>query len=234
MNKRFAMWLLSVIVGAVALVSSAQAQRRFAARAPAARMATGVRFRSAVRTGFSGYRFFARSRFLPYLYFYSPYLFPDFDSEPGMTGMPEPQVVFIEATPAPPPPEPQLLELQGDQWVRVANYTQASSGAPSAQLESLPASGPASVAPRQSVAAEPPRELPPAVLVFRDGHREEVKSYTIIDKILYTSSDYWTSGSWTRKIEIANLDVPATLKLNQERGSKFSLPSGPQEVVIRP
>jgi hypothetical protein len=51
---------------------------------------------------------------------------------------------------------------------------------------------------------------------------------------LYTSANYWTSGSWTRKIEIANLDVPATLKLNQERGSKFSLPSGPQEVVIRP
>jgi hypothetical protein len=30
------------------------------------------------------------------------------------------------------------------------------------------------------------------------------------------------------------LDVPATLKLNQERGAKFSLPSGPNEVMIRP
>jgi hypothetical protein len=90
------------------------------------------------------------------------------------------------------------------------------------------------VMPSRNEAAEPPRELPPTVLVFRDGHEEEVKSYTIIDKTLYTSANYWTSGSWTRKIEIANLDVPATLKLNQERGSKFSLPSGPQEVVIRP
>ena len=151
-----------------------------------------------------------------------------------MTGMPAPQVVFIEAAPAPPPPEAQLLELQGDQWVRVTSYTQASVGAPSAQPESPPASSARSVAPRQSVAAELPRELPPAVLVFRDGHQEEVKRYTIIGRSLYTSADYWTSGSWTRKIEIASLDVPATLKLNQERGSRFSLPSGPQEVVIRP
>ena len=90
------------------------------------------------------------------------------------------------------------------------------------------------VMPSRNEAAEPPRELPPTVLVFRDGHEEEVKSYTIIDKTLYTSANYWTTGSWTREIEIANLDVPATLKLNQERGSKFSLPSGPQEVVIRP
>ena len=233
MNKRIAITLLTAIVGAVALTSSAQAQRRFSAPAPAARMARVVHFRPGVRTGFSGYRFFARSRFLPYPYLYSPYFSPDYDSEPGMPGMPEPEVVFIEAAPAP-PPEPELLELQGDQWVRVTSYSQAPAGAPSAQPESLPASGPRSVAPRQSVAAEPPRELPPAVLVFRDGHQEEVKSYTIIDRALYTSADYWTSGSWTRKIEIANLDVPATLKLNQERGSKFSLPSGPQEVVIRP
>ena len=70
--------------------------------------------------------------------------------------------------------------------------------------------------------------------MFRDGHQEEVKSYTIIGDALYAKVDYWVDGSWTRKIEIANLDVPATLKLNQERGSQFRLPSGPQEVMIRP
>jgi len=30
------------------------------------------------------------------------------------------------------------------------------------------------------------------------------------------------------------LDVPATLKLNEDRGAKFSLPSGPNEVMFRP
>ena len=42
------------------------------------------------------------------------------------------------------------------------------------------------------------------------------------------------SGSWTRKIQIADSDVPATLKLNQERGLKFVLPASPNEVVMRP
>jgi len=51
---------------------------------------------------------------------------------------------------------------------------------------------------------------------------------------LYTSADYWTSGSWTRKVEIAELNIPATLKINQEHGVKFSLPSDPGEIVVRP
>jgi hypothetical protein len=51
---------------------------------------------------------------------------------------------------------------------------------------------------------------------------------------IYSKADYWSSGSWTKKIQIADLDVPATLKLNQERGLKFELPAGPNEVVVSP
>jgi len=29
------------------------------------------------------------------------------------------------------------------------------------------------------------------------------------------------------------LDIPATLKLNEERGGKFNLPSAPNQVVVR-
>jgi hypothetical protein len=58
--------------------------------------------------------------------------------------------------------------------------------------------------------------------------------FTIMNGIIYSKADYWSSGSWTRKIQIADLDVPATLKLNHERGLKFVLPSGPDEVVMRP
>jgi hypothetical protein len=142
-----------------------------------------------------------------------------------------------QPTQAAPPerlPDSILLERQGDQWVQSTAYGQSSAPAQPAVSRTVEATHLRAVMPSRNEAAEPPRELPPAVLVFRDGHEEEVKSYTIIDKTLYTSANYWTSGSWTRKIEITNLDVPATLKLNQERGSKFSLPSGPQEVVIRP
>ena len=78
------------------------------------------------------------------------------------------------------------------------------------------------------------KEVPPAILVFRDGHTEDVSSYSIIDGAIYTRADYWTEGTWSRKIEIADLDVPATLKQNQQRGVKFELPSGPNEVMIRP
>jgi hypothetical protein len=72
------------------------------------------------------------------------------------------------------------------------------------------------------------------VLVFRDGHQEEVGKYTIMGSTIYISTDYWTSGSWTRKVQIAELDVPTTLKLNQERRTNFKLPSGPNEVMVRP
>ena len=61
-----------------------------------------------------------------------------------------------------------------------------------------------------------------------------MSGYTIITGTIYSNSDYWSNGSWTKKIQIADLDVPATLKLNQERGLKFVLPAGPNEVVLRP
>ena len=66
------------------------------------------------------------------------------------------------------------------------------------------------------------------------GRREEVSEYSIISGTIYSKADYWTTGSWTKKIQIADLDVPATLKINQERGLKFVLPTSPNQVVIRP
>jgi hypothetical protein len=81
---------------------------------------------------------------------------------------------------------------------------------------------------------QPPSELPPAVLVFRDGHQEEAAKYTIVGTTIFIKADYWSSGSWTRKVPIADLDLAATLKLNQERGAKFTLPSRSSEVIFRP
>jgi len=130
--------------------------------------------------------------------------------------------------------QPILIERQGDQWVQVPGYSQPSAAAPPAQPKIVETAQLRAAAPGREEAAEAYRELPPAVLVFRDGHVEEVSSYTIIGDALYLKANYWVSGSWTRKIEIANLDVPATLKINEEHGSKFRLPSGPQEVLIRP
>jgi hypothetical protein len=122
-----------------------------------------------------------------------------------------------------------MLELQGDHWVRITNHGQSQIGEEPDQAESERTSKLASGAPpaalRRTQAAKPPSELPPAVLVFRDGHEEEIGKYMIMSAAIYASVDYWNGSSWTRKVPIAELDVPATLKLNQERGSKFSLPS---------
>jgi hypothetical protein len=182
---------------------------------------------------------------LPYPYYYSDY---GYDSD----GAVQPQVVVVPAAPAQPAPpapplEPLLIEWQGDHFERMTpsqktsdkeqdgpDYSAKSEVRPST-LRS-PSSG--SSRPAQKVAAqlsrESARELPLAVLVFRDGRTEEVSSYTIMSGTIYLKADYWTSGSWTKKIQIADLDVPATLKLNQGRGLNFVLPASPNEVVMRP
>jgi hypothetical protein len=77
-------------------------------------------------------------------------------------------------------------------------------------------------------------ELPPAVLVFRDGHKEEVRDYTIVDGILYARGDYYTDGYWNKKVQLTTLNLPETLKSNEERGLHFVLPNAPNEVVTRP
>src|SRR5262249_39122774 len=86
----------------------------------------------------------------------------------------------------------------------------------------------------QPAATAPPAPIPPAILVFRDGHTEQIQKYVIIGSALFTSSDYWSTGSWTRKISIGDLNIAETLKVNQQRGTKFILPSGPTEVIMRP
>ena len=134
----------------------------------------------------------------------------------------EPPVPAPQPTPAPqfkpePIADPVLLEWRGGQWVRVAGFTTNNDSATMHPQSRLPT-----------------KEMPPAVLVYRDGHIEELTSYSIIGSSIYTKSDYWTNGAWTRTIQIADLDIPSTLKQNQERGVKFELPSGPNEVMIRP
>ena len=129
---------------------------------------------------------------------------------------PAPPVVQVVQEKPEPLPDPVLLELRGNQWVKVGNFGEASQ-------QVLNAS-----------AAAPAKQIPPAVLIYRDGHSEEVSSYSIIGRLMYTKSDYYSSGSWTRTIQLADLDLLATLKQNQQRGVKFDLPSGPDEVVIRP
>ena len=149
-------------------------------------------------------------------YYYDDYAGP-YEPEPAPAAQPVAAPAPVQAK-IEPVPDPVLLELRGNQWVKVDTFTSAAAAAP--------VSAPASQAPAQQSA--------PAVLVYRDGHSEELSSYSIIGPVIYTKGDYWSSGNWTRKIQIADLNLPATFKQNQDRGVKFDLPSGPDEVMIRP
>jgi len=124
-----------------------------------------------------------------------------------------------------------LLERHGDTWVRISA---SGDSHPVAGNRSRPAKRLGDPWARVARGRDPVVEIPPAVLVFRDGHTEQIRKYVIVGTTLYTNSDFWSTGSWTRKIPIAGLDVLETLKLNQQRGAKFTLPSGPTEVMMRP
>ena len=177
------------------------------------------------------------------LLFPYPYFYPDSDAGYDSQQPAQPQVIVVpSSTQAPPPPAPApreslLIEWQGDHFVRTTMSAKAGTSGqtvPDYSEKSKSSSAGGRSAPGSKRAVQTPREHPPAVLVFHDGRREEVSEYTIMSGMIYSKADYWTTGSWTRKIQIADLDVPATLRLNQERGVKFVLPASPNEVVVRP
>ncbi len=89
---------------------------------------------------------------------------------------------------------------------------------PSRDADSSAAS-PASSA--RAAGDEAPREMISTVLVFRDGHREEVQNYAIVGKVLFDFGDMKS-----HKIQLAELDLPATVKENEERGVEFNVPRG--------
>lgn len=176
----------------------------------------------------------ARGRRFRHLYAY-PYgygdYWPYYDSDSGYDDGDELAPPPRAAAPAK-SPEPQkaadsvVMELRGDRWVRITTTGPVEVATPSASER--PAVLPAF---DLSPAAAP---LPAAILVFRDGHQEEISKYTIVGRTIFLKSDYWSTGNWTRKISIADLDIPATLKLNSDRGTKFALPSRPSEIILRP
>jgi hypothetical protein len=65
---------------------------------------------------------------------------------------------------------------------------------------------------------EPPQD--PTVLVFKDGHQLEIGNYAIVNQTLFDL----TPGH-PRRIALADLDLPATQKLNDDHGITFDLPS---------
>jgi hypothetical protein len=160
---------------------------------------------------------------------------------------PSPQVIVVQspqppAAQSPAPIEehrsapPLLIEWQGDRYVRRTSDSASDARVNQPDYVATKTSQPAG---KQSVTTGPtqPRsavEPPPTTFIFRDGHEEQSSDYSIISGVIYTRGDYWTSGSWSKQIPLAQLDLPATLKANQDRGSPFRLPTAPNEIITRP
>ena len=166
-----------------------------------------------VAIGGTGFRHF-RSGGFAYPFFYSDY------SVESPAVAPAPVVIERKVFQPERPVEPVMIEWQGNRFVRYGPTQTALSPDYAEAVSRMPA----------SVA----HELPPAVLVYRDGHREQVSGYVITRGVLYASGDYSQDGSTMRKIQLSALDLSATLKANADGGVRFVLPAGPNEVVTRP
>jgi hypothetical protein len=123
-----------------------------------------------------------------------------------------PPIGYENEEPAQPAPEVaqdnQLAAQVGNlaaevEMMREEQALRESRGAPSAQ---------------PSAAAE---EKPPAtVLVYRDGHQVEVEDYAIQGQTLWVFSN-----QLTRRVPLADLDLAATERVNEERGVEFVSPN---------
>ena len=84
------------------------------------------------------------------------------------------------------------------------------------------------VEPEPAPAAEseraPAADQPETLLVFKDGHKLGVQNYAILGDTLYDM----TPGH-SRKVVLADLDLDATMKENDQRGIDFRLPLRPKE-----
>lgn len=150
-----------------------------------------------------------------------------------------PQVLITQSTAVEYSPQkiksgPLLIELQGDRYVRFGGAETDRSGTSvhPDYAESTTAKPIREVFSAQKEHTEAPSgKTTPVVLVYRNGHREEISDYAIANGMIYAHGTYWQDGYWTKQIPLSALDPQATLQANQERGVKFMLPSAPNVVI---
>ncbi len=73
--------------------------------------------------------------------------------------------------------------------------------------------------PQEQASAQPVADQPSTVLIFKDGHQVEVGNYAIVGTTLYELND-----GRSKKVQLADLDLPATVKENDDRGVEFQVP----------
>ncbi len=166
---------------------------------------------------------------------YSPLLYPGvyYDSlfDAGYPVASQPPLIILQSAPgavparevAASPKDPLLIELQGDRYVRL-------SGDENTGIEMIDRSQ--SV--REQSGLRQKAAPTPALLVFRDGHKDEVSGYTIAGGAIYVDRDDAMNGLATRRIELSSLDLSSTIESNRARGLSFQLPTAANVVIVGP
>lgn len=159
--------------------------------------------------------FFGATYYVPYVpYPYMPYAYPYDVTDPGIDDSMEEDYRG----------GPTIFDRRGQgqrDYVRPERQDQgpAADAAPS---ESATKAKAADETPQPVyVTPQPVPDQPNTVLVFRDGHELEVTNYAIVGSTLYD-----LSGGRTRKVALAELDLAATVKQNDQHGVEFQLPNG--------
>jgi hypothetical protein len=75
------------------------------------------------------------------------------------------------------------------------------------------------IAKKEEPKAAPERPSDPVIIVMLDGRKEALSDYAIMGSYIFD-----LSNGTTRKIPIDTIDVPATRKINEQRGVEFKLP----------
>lgn len=159
-------------------------------------------FGSGTRNEFHGHRFDsgrrARRPFATYgsyyggYYNYAPYAYPYYLDDDS----------YSDSA----PDQPSASEYRDDQDRRILDEDyRAGLDRPKAQsVERIP----------ELVGAQPS-----TLLIFKDGHQQEISNYAIVGPTLYD-----LSGGRSKKVQLADLDLSATVKQNDERGVEFQIP----------
>jgi hypothetical protein len=130
---------------------------------------------------------------------YVPYAYPvAVEPDPGEEDMAEPD-----------PPAPTIFEHRPT-TARVP-ASDPRYGAHYLAQPAAPAADPAPAGDRPSI---------PIVLIYRDGHEQEISNYAIVGQTLYDLGTFVA-----HKIPLADLNLKATVKVNDDRGVEFALPA---------
>ncbi len=76
--------------------------------------------------------------------------------------------------------------------------------------------------PKEVIAAATPEEVVSTILIFRDGSHREIHNYALMGNGIYDLSV--KPGQGRMKILLADLDIPATVAANDQRGIEFKVP----------